>query len=110
MKKLLIIAVLFFSCAEERIEPVYNISQTTFDKKSVVVNDRELIAFNLEGEGVYDMVVVDDMSGDIVTRERFNGSKGLNSLYIYTHSINKGSYHLRLMDNDKVIDVLNIKL
>ena len=110
MKKLLPLAILFMSCAQDKIEPIYTLDQTTFDKKSIVVADKASITFDLPSSGIYDMVIVDEMSGDIVTRERFKGIEGVNSLYIYTRSINKGSYYLRLMNENKVINTLNIKL
>lgn len=110
MKKLILLSVLFISCQTEIVEPTTSLDKTTFDKQSIVVADKTPITFDLSSSGVYDMVIVDEMKNEIVTRERFNGKAGINSLTIYTRALNKGSYLLKIEQNKKTINTLNIKL
>lgn len=110
MKRLLLLSLLFISCAQDKIDIVYNIDKTTFDKKSVVVTDKTPISFELPADGIYNMVIVDELKNETVTRERFTGKTGVNSLTIYTYAVNKGSYLLKIEQNNKTINTLNIKL
>lgn len=110
MKKLILLSVLLISCQNEIIEPVVSLDRTTFEKQSVVVTDKTPITFDLSSDGVYDMVIVDELKNEIVTRERFTGKTGVNSLTIYTYAVNKGSYLLKIEQNNKTINTLNIKL
>lgn len=110
MKKLILLSVLFISCQDEIIQPAVSLDRTTFDKQSIVVTDKTPITFDLSSSGVYDMVIVDELKNEIITRERFNGTAGVNSLTIYTRALNKGSYLLKIEQNNKTINTLNIKL
>lgn len=116
MKKLLTVSLLFLTaaCVKDDIyieTPMVELEQSIFEKGSTVLSDTDLISFELEAEGEYYLTIKDEMTGELMTREIFNGVEGKNSLQIFTKAIPKGSYYLILTDlKENQLQKTNIKL
>jgi hypothetical protein len=116
MKKLISIFLLFLivSCVKDDIyieTPIVELEQSIFEKGSTVLTDTDLISFELEAEGEYYLIIKDEMTNDLMTREVFSGVKGKNTLQIFTKAMPKGSYHLILTDiKENQLQKTNIKL
>lgn len=104
MKKLIFLfTLLLTSCITEVIEPI---PQPTIEKifslKESRVVDGQDIYFDLPSEGLYTLTLIDKESGQVISRERFNGKGGENIKNIYTKSIDSRYLYLVLNDNNKV--------
>ncbi len=77
--------------------PVQNI----FDVKESRVVDGQTIYFKLPSVGVYTLTLIDKESGQVISRERFNGVIGENIKKIYTNSIQSQYLYLLLEDVTK---------
>jgi len=65
-----------------------------------VINGQS-IYFDLPSAGVYTLTLIDKESGQVVSRERFNGQIGENIRKIYTNSIQYQYLYLLLEDVTK---------
>ena len=102
MRKLIILCFLIFtSCIDEVIEqvpPPDIIKTSIFDVKESRVIDGQTIYFELPAVGVYTLTLIDKETGQVVSRERFNGTVGKNNKKIYTSSI-QSQYLYVLLEN-----------
>ena len=92
MKKLLLIIsimLIFSSCVQEIIEPIVPAPTTKsiFDMKESVVVDGQTIQFDLPTNGIYILTYTDVETGQVISREKFNGKVGKNLKKIYTKTI-----------------------
>jgi hypothetical protein len=107
MKKLLLILSIFLvftSCIDEVIEqvpPPDIIKSSVFDVKESKVIDGQDIYFTLPSAGVYTLTLIDKETGQVISRERFNGTIGENIRRIYTKSIQSQYLYLLLEDVTK---------
>ena len=86
-------------------------SSSVFQNTSVVLSDTTPINFNLPESGKYEITLKDEFTGEIVSREVFNGVVGKNKLNVYTKILPKGSYRLILNNSNNIaIQETNIKL
>ena len=51
------------------------------------IKNGDVINFNLTTSGIYTLTMMDTIQNQIISRERFTGKVGLNSLKIYTNSL-----------------------
>ena len=102
MKKILLIfLVLCWSCTKMEIEPTPQPVQKIFSVKESSVVDGQSIHFDLPSAGVYTLTLIDKESGQVVSRERFNGKLGENIKKIYTNSIQHQYLYMLLEDVTK---------
>ena len=51
------------------------------------VKNGDVINFNIKTGGVYTLTMIDTVQNQIISRERFTGKVGLNSLKIFTNTL-----------------------
>ena len=102
MKKILFIfVILFWGCTKPEmpipnppVEKIFNVGESS------VINGQS-IYFDIPSAGVYYLTLIDKVSGNVVSREKFNGQIGENVKKIYTNSLSKGYLYLVLEDVGK---------
>jgi hypothetical protein len=109
-----ILLILANKCTSEIYEPIPDFmpeSSSVFQNTSIVLKDTTPIDFNLPETGTYELTLQDEFTGNIVSREKFNGVAGKNKLNVYTKVLPKGSYRLILINPSNIaIQETNIKL
>jgi hypothetical protein len=102
MKKTLLIFVIFLvGCVKPDLPvPIPQITYVFDVKESEVTNGQD-IYFKLPSDGIHTLTLIDKESGQVVSREKFNGKSGENVKKIYTNSLLKGYLLLVLEDNNK---------
>ena len=109
MKKFIVI--LFFilvSCQKDYID------ETTipsfFDKDNQELSINQIIDFELPKDGIYFLLFI-DLQGNLIARERFNGTEGLNTRTIYVGLLEQDEVHLMLYNgNDNKLQEVKLKL
>ena len=86
------------SCTKMEIEPTPQPTQKIFSVSESRVTDGQSIHFDLPSDGVYTLTLIDKESGQVVSRERFNGKTGENIKKIYTNSIQSQYLYMLLQD------------
>ena len=76
------------------VEKIFSVGE------SRVVNGQSIF-FDLPSAGIYTLTLIDKVSGQVVSRERFNGILGENIKKIYTNSIQSQYLYLLLEDVNK---------
>jgi hypothetical protein len=90
------------SCTKMEIEPIPQpTTQNIFNVKESVVTDGQTIQFDLPSEGIYTLTYTDVENGQVISREKFNGSQGKNLKKIYTKSIMVKYLYLTLYSENK---------
>jgi len=105
MKKVILMSlILLVGCSkpdlpipEEMISNKY-----IFDSNENTVSNGQMIYFKLETDGVYFLTLIDKETGQVISREKFNGKIGENIKKIYTNSIQSQYLYLTLQDVNKV--------
>ena len=109
-----LLLILANQCTSETYEPIPDFmpdSSSVFQNTSIVLKDTTPIDFNLPETGTYELTLQDEFTGNIVSREKFNGVAGKNKLNVYTKVLPKGSYRLILINPSNIaIQETNIKL
>jgi hypothetical protein len=103
MKKIIfILLVLLVGCTKMDIEPTPSPAvQKIFSVKESRVTDGQSIYFDLPLDGVYTLTLMDKETGQVISREKFNGKIGENIKKIYTNSIQSQYLYLLLEDVTK---------
>jgi hypothetical protein len=103
MKKIIfILLVLLVGCTKMDIEPTPPPAvQKIFSVKESRVTDGQSIYFDLPLDGVYTLTLMDKETGQVISREKFNGKIGENIKKIYTNSIQSQYLYLLLEDVTK---------
>lgn len=102
MKKIFFITVLLFGCSKVDIEPMPQPAvQKIFTVSESKVTDGQTIYFDLPSDGIYTLTYVDVETGQVISREKFNGKSGENIKKIYTKSIMSKYLYLILASEDK---------
>jgi hypothetical protein len=102
MKKILsILLVLLAGCTKMDIEPIPPTTQKIFSVSESRVIDGQSIYFDLPSNGIYTLTLVDKITDQVISRERFNGKMGENIKKIYTSSIQPQYLYLVLEDGSK---------
>ncbi len=102
MKKVLFIfVILLWGCTKPElplptppVEKIFSVGESS-------VTNGQSIYFDLPSAGVYTLTLIDKESGQVVSRERFNGQIGENIRKIYTNSIQYQYLYLLLEDVTK---------
>jgi hypothetical protein len=71
-----------------------------FTSSEVTVKNGQTINFTLPVSGTYTLTMMDTIKNQVVTRERFIGKLGLNSLKIYTNSLPAKYLSVELKDQN----------
>jgi hypothetical protein len=102
MKKILFIfVILLVGCTKPELPtPTPPVEKIFSVGESSVINGQS-IYFDLPSAGVYTLTLIDKESGQVVSRERFNGQIGENIRKIYTNSIQYQYLYLLLEDVTK---------
>jgi len=102
MKKILFIfVILLVGCTKPELPtPTIPVEKIFSVGESSVINGQS-IYFDLPSAGVYTLTLIDKESGQVVSREKFNGQIGENIKKIYTNSIQYQYLYLLLEDVTK---------
>ena len=92
MKRIEIILICFLlviiSCRKVEVPiPVSQINKEFFSVPQNDVKNGDVINFTLNTSGVYTLTMIDTTVNQVISRERFTGKIGSNSLKIYTNSL-----------------------
>jgi hypothetical protein len=104
MKNIIILCfiILTISCTKVLNAPVQvKINNVDFFANSMnTVSNGDSINFNLQTAGIYTLTMIDTIQNQVVTREKFTGKTGMNSLNIYTKTLTQTYLSVVLMDNN----------
>lgn len=103
MKKFLpyFLLILVAACVkDDLIDYSYYTPKDIFEAQGGVLKDASLIEINLDTPGDYIISLKDEFTSKVITKELFNGVQGVNTFYIFTKIVPKGSYYLTLTDKD----------
>lgn len=109
MKKYLILFLLLsFSCQKDEtiLQPTVSI-EFIFDNTTNIVHDNQVINF----QWLYkDLLTLSISNGiDVISKENFNSTVGLNTKKLYTKSLPKGQYVLSLLKgSEKLFETIII--
>jgi hypothetical protein len=104
MKKLLfILFVSLVACRKVEIRPEPKpITADIFSVTQSTVSNGADIVVNLKTAGIYTLTIGDNVTNQVITRERFTGKVGENKLKIYTSSLPVKYLYLLLEDESKL--------
>ena len=100
-KILLIFVVLLVGCTKMEIEPIPPPVQKIFNVSESRVIDGQSIYFDLPSSGIYTLTLIDKVTDQVISRERFTGKMGENIKKIYTSSIQSQYLYLVLEDGSR---------
>jgi hypothetical protein len=114
MKKILLILSIILtlsSCVQEIIEPITPVPtiKSIFDMKESVVVDGQTIQFDLPTDGIYILTYMDVETGQVISREKFNGKVGKNLKKVYTKTIITKYLYL-ILSSENRIEISKTKL
>ena len=94
-------AILFSGCRKTQTIPTPPpINKEFFNSPENNVKNGDLINFNLTTGGVYTLTMIDTVQNQVVSRERFTGKVGLNSLKIFTNTLPTKNLSVVLKDQN----------
>lgn len=94
--------VLLSACTKVELPtPVAPTNTDIFSVKESAVVDGQIITFTLKADGIYTLTIGDEVTKQVVTRERFTGKIGENKLTLYTKSLPTSYLYLLLEDGNK---------
>ena len=94
--------VLLSACTKVELPtPVAPTNTDIFSVKESAVVDGQIITFTLKADGIYTLTIGDEVTKQVVTRERFTGKIGQNKLTLYTKSLPTSYLYLLLEDGNK---------
>lgn len=112
MKKYLILLLLIlFSCQKDElfdIEPTPK-NNMIFETTITRLTNGQDFSFNVASNEKHQLIIVDKL-GNVITKESFIPTLGLNTRKIYTNIIVKGEYTLILKNSTSEISKTNIIL
>lgn len=102
MKRILLCCIVFIVSCTKMVPttPVPPTNKEFFLSSENNVKNGDLINFNLTTGGVYTLTMIDTIQNQVVSRERFTGKVGLNSLKIYTNSLPTKYLSVELKDQN----------
>ncbi len=94
-------AILFSGCRKTQVIPTPPpINKEFFNSSENNVKNGDIMNFNLTTDGTYTLTMIDTIQNQVVSRERFTGKVGLNSLKIYTNSLPTKYLSVELRDQN----------
>ena len=94
----MIFCLLFAACTKFDIEPVPPKVEDIFSVKEAQVSDGQDIKFTLQADGIYTLTLTDNTTEQVVMREKIIGKIGVNSLKMWTKSLQSKYLYLSLED------------
>ena len=89
------------SCTKpDLLVPTQVADKEFFSTSENTVKNGDIIKFNLTSAGVYTLTMIDTPQNQVVSRERFTGKVGVNSLKIYTNSLTTKYLSVELKDQN----------
>jgi hypothetical protein len=103
MKKIVLISLLFVvGCTKPELPlPEVLANDNIFSVTESSVVNGQSIYFDLPSSGVYTLTMTDKETGQVISREKFNGQIGENIKKIYTNSIQPQYLYLSIEDATK---------
>jgi hypothetical protein len=103
MKKILFISlILLIGCTKPELPiPEVTAVDNIFSVTESKVTNGQSIYFDLPSEGVYMLTLIDVITNQTISREKFIGQNGENVKKIYTNSLPKGYLYLVLEGVDR---------
>jgi len=83
---------------EPQVQPV--VVKDFFSVPMNTVSNGDSIVFSLQSAGTYTLTMVDTAQNQVITREKFVGKAGSNTLNIYTKTISQTYLSVVLMDQN----------
>lgn len=108
MKRIRIIilcCIVFIISCKKVVPPVPVVSTNNKEFFSVsenMVKNGDMMNFTLTTVGTYTLTMIDTVQNQVISRERFTGKVGLNSLKIYTNSLPTKYLNVVLKDKNNV--------
>ena len=89
IKIIILCCIVFMLSCKKNIPPIVeeSIIKEFFASPENTVKNGDVIKFNLTTSGVYTLTMIDTIQNQVLSREKFTGKVGLNSLKIYTNSL-----------------------
>ena len=103
IKIILLCCVVFIVSCKKIVPPAPVVSLNNKEFFSVSENkvkNGDVININLTTEGVYTLTMIDTVQNQIISRERFTGKVGLNSLKIFTNTLPTKNLSVVLKDKN----------
>jgi hypothetical protein len=91
--------VFIVSCKKTVVTPTTPVISDIFVQSQNNVSNAGTISFKLINSGTYTLTMMDTLGTNVVTREKFIGKSGINTLSIYTKSIPFTYLYLILADS-----------
>jgi hypothetical protein len=101
--KIIILFFVFFIIGCRKIDmptPVVPIDKDFFSVSENGVKNGDVINFTLKTGGTYTLTMIDTTVNQVISRERFTGKIGANSLKIYTNSLPTKYLSVELKDQN----------
>ena len=92
--------VLLWGCTKPELPTPEPPVEKIFTATESRVIDGQTIYFDLPSDGIYTLTYIDVETGQVISREKFNGKKGENIKKIYTKSIISKYLYLILASED----------
>lgn len=108
MKRIRIIilcCIVFIVSCKKIVPPAPVVSSNNKEFFSVsenTVKNGDMMNFTLTTVGTYTLTMIDTVQNQVISRERFTGKVGLNSLKIYTNSLPTKYLNVVLKDKNNV--------
>jgi hypothetical protein len=99
-KTLFVFMVLLWGCTKPELPTPEPPVEKIFTATESRVIDGQTIYFDLPSDGIYTLTYIDVETGQVISREKFNGKKGENIKKIYTKSIISKYLYLILASED----------
>jgi hypothetical protein len=102
MKKIILISlILLVGCTKIELPTPTMPVEKIFNVRESKVTNGQSIYFDLPSEGTYMLTLIDVITNQIISREKFIGKNGENVKKIYTNSLPKGYLYLVLESVDR---------
>jgi hypothetical protein len=94
--------IFLISCTKVLNAPVQVKLNTVdfFANQMNTISNGDSISFNLQTAGIYTLSMIDTIQNQVVTKEKFTGKTGMNTLNIYTKSLTQTNLTVVLTDNN----------
>jgi hypothetical protein len=95
-------SIFFIGCrkVDVVVPSVQPVTKEFFANQMNTVSNGDSINFTLQTAGIYTLTMIDTIQNQVVTREKFTGKTGMNSLNIYTKTLTQTYLSVVLMDNN----------
>ena len=104
IKIILLFCVFFIISCKKTISPIVEppVVKEFFTSSENTVKNGDVINFKLTTIGIYTLTMIDTIQNQVVSKERFTGKVGLNSLKIYTNTLPTKYLSVVLKDQNNV--------